>query len=108
MEANLQRRIQRYGWDKAAHAYEGGWKDSLAPAQQRLLLMAEAWPGERVVDLACGTGLVTVPLAHSVGREGHVIATDISERMIDAVRAGAEQRGPGSGRGLSRRCRRPR
>ena len=93
MEANLQRRIQRYGWDKAAQAYEAGWKDSLAPAQQRLLLMAEAWPGERVVDLACGTGLVTVPLAHMVGREGHVFATDISERMVDAVRTEAEARG---------------
>ncbi|MEM1276386.1 MAG: methyltransferase domain-containing protein [Pseudomonadota bacterium] len=90
MEANLQRRIQRYGWDRAAGCYEDGWKANLAPAQNRLLLMAEAWPNEHAVDLACGTGLVTLPLAHAVGRSGRVIATDISERMVDAVLAEAE------------------
>ncbi|MEM0990265.1 MAG: methyltransferase domain-containing protein [Pseudomonadota bacterium] len=93
MEANLQRRIQRYGWDRAADAYEDGWKDPLAPAQNDLLLKAEAWPGEHVVDLACGTGLVTLPIARVVGRGGRVIATDISERMVEVVRAEAAAQG---------------
>ena len=91
MEANLQRRVQRYGWDRAAQSYEAGWKANLAPAQNRLLLMAEAWPNEQVVDLACGTGLVTLPLAHAVGRDGRVIATDISEQMVGTVLAEAKE-----------------
>ncbi|MEM9782232.1 MAG: methyltransferase domain-containing protein [Pseudomonadota bacterium] len=93
MEANLQRRIQRYGWDKAADAYEAGWKQSLAAAQSELLLRADASPGEHVLDIACGTGLVTLPLAHAVGREGRVIATDLSARMVDLLRIEAEVRG---------------
>ncbi|MEM1046834.1 MAG: methyltransferase domain-containing protein [Pseudomonadota bacterium] len=86
MDAKVQRRIQRYGWDKAADAYEAGWKNSLAEAQAELLRMSEAGPGERVLDLACGTGLVTFPLAEAVGPEGSVVATDLSEKMVEEIR----------------------
>lgn len=82
MEAKLQRRIQRYGWDKAAHIYEQSWLEPLAPAQNRLLEMANLRPGERVLDIACGTGLVTFPAASAVGMHGEVIGTDISDEMI--------------------------
>jgi hypothetical protein len=37
MDAKLQRRIQRYGWDKAVDDYEPHWQQQLAPAQARLL-----------------------------------------------------------------------
>ena len=33
MEASIQRRIQRYGWDKAVRYYEQYWGQQLAPAQ---------------------------------------------------------------------------
>ena len=59
MDAKLQRRIQRYGWDKAVDMYEQHWQQQLAPAQTRLLEMADIRPGDRVLDVACGTGLVT-------------------------------------------------
>ncbi|MEO0822647.1 MAG: methyltransferase domain-containing protein, partial [Pseudomonadota bacterium] len=93
MDAKLQRRIQRYGWDKAAPAYETGWKASLAEGQAELLRRADARPGERVLDLACGTGLVSIPLAEAVGPAGRVLATDLSERMVEAVGAAARRRG---------------
>lgn len=85
MDSNFQIRIQRYGWDKAADSYEEGWRASLAPVQRRLLEMAAAQPGEQVLDIACGTGLVTFPLAQSVGQGGRVIASDLSQRMVDIV-----------------------
>ena len=93
MDAKLQRRIQRYGWDKAAEAYEAGWKDSLADAQAELMRMADARPGEHVLDLACGTGLVSFPFAEAVGPAGRVIATDISDKMVESVRRAADMRG---------------
>ncbi len=93
MDAKLQRRIQRYGWDKAADAYETGWRRALAEAQAMLLHMADAQPGESVLDLACGTGLVSLPLAEAVGVSGHVFATDISEKMIDKLQRSAAGRG---------------
>ena len=93
MDPRLQRRIQRYGWDKAAEAYEAGWTESLADAQAELLRVACAKPGENVLDLACGTGLVSLPLAEAVGPTGRVVATDISDNMIDRVRHAAAARG---------------
>jgi ubiquinone/menaquinone biosynthesis C-methylase UbiE len=91
MDPRLQRRVQRYGWDKAADCYEEYWGQQLAPAQSRLLQMARLGPGERVLDVACGTGLVTFQAARAVGAAGAVIATDISEVMVDHVRDGARR-----------------
>jgi ubiquinone/menaquinone biosynthesis C-methylase UbiE len=93
MDARLQRRVQRYGWDKAATAYERYWADQLAPAQQRLLTLAELRPGEHVLDVACGTGLVTFPAAEAVGPTGSVVATDLSEAMVAQVASAAAERG---------------
>ncbi len=87
MRSQLQRRIQRYGWDKAVDDYEAGWKASLALVQSRLLKTAEAKKGEDVLDLACGTGLVSFPLAQAIGPEGRLVATDISEKMVEELEA---------------------
>lgn len=82
MDARVQQRIQRYGWDKAVRSYEQYWGQQLAPAQQRLLAMAACQPGERVLDVACGTGLVTMQAAAAVGPAGVVVGTDISAQMV--------------------------
>jgi SAM-dependent methyltransferase len=93
MEARLQRRIQRYGWDKAAGYYEPYWSGQLAPAQRRLVEIADPRPGERVLDVACGTGLISLPVAEAVAPGGSMIGTDISERMVEAAAAEAVRRG---------------
>lgn len=85
MRSQLQRRIQRYGWDKAVNDYENGWKESLALVQAELIKAANARTGETVLDLACGTGLVTFPLAEAIGPSGRLVATDISEKMIEEL-----------------------
>ena len=92
MDPRLQRRVQRYGWDKASGFYERYWQEQLAPAQERLLSLAALRPGERVLDVACGTGLVTFRAAEAVGRSGSITATDISDAMVAAVQAEASRR----------------
>jgi ubiquinone/menaquinone biosynthesis C-methylase UbiE len=92
MESRLQLRVQRYGWDKAAPHYEAYWAAQLRPAQDCLLEMAALLPGERVLDVACGTGLITFRSADLVGASGHVVATDISERMVEHIRTIAAAR----------------
>jgi ubiquinone/menaquinone biosynthesis C-methylase UbiE len=84
MDAKLQRRIQRYGWDLAATGYDSLWQAQLAEAQAAMLEFASPAVGERVLDIACGTGLVTFAAASAVGPKGHVLGTDLSQRMIDA------------------------
>ena len=93
MESQLQLRVQRYGWDKAAPHYESYWAAQLRPAQDRLLDLAALGPGERVLDVACGTGLITFRAAGAVGPRGTVVATDISEKMVEHIRQHAAERG---------------
>jgi len=93
MEPNLMRRVQRYGWDKAAPVYEQFWAAQLRPAQERLLERADLRPGERVLDVACGTGLATFPAAERVGPTGVVVGTDISTQMVSDAAAIAAERG---------------
>lgn len=93
MDARLQLRVQRYGWDRAAADYERGWAAQLKPAQDRLLALAALQPDERVLDLAAGTGLVTFPAAEAVGTSGKVVATDISEAMVTMLLGETARRG---------------
>jgi ubiquinone/menaquinone biosynthesis C-methylase UbiE len=85
MNARLQRRIQRYGWDLAAGGYESLWQAQLAEAQRILLALASPALGERVLDVACGTGLVSIEAARAVGPSGQVVGIDLSERMVEAA-----------------------
>ena len=57
-----------------------GWAEDLLAA-------AELAPGERVLDVACGTGIVARSAAPRVGREGRVIGLDLTEDMLAVARA---------------------
>lgn len=93
MEPRLQRRVQRYGWDLAAPGYEGLWGAQLAGVQAALLVGAALQPGERVLDLACGTGLVTLAAARAVAPSGQALGTDLSGEMVAIASQQAERRG---------------
>ena len=89
MEPRLQLRVQRYGWDRAAPHYDALWQRALAPATEALLARAALQPGERVLDVACGTGVLTERALAAVGPGGSVVATDLSEAMLAATAARA-------------------
>ncbi|NGP75857.1 class I SAM-dependent methyltransferase [Balneolaceae bacterium YR4-1] len=92
MKPELQRRVQKYGWDYSSPYYESGWQRQLWPAQARLLEAANICSGEEVLDISCGTGLVTFPIAETVGVEGSVTAIDLSEGMIEKAGKIAKER----------------
>jgi SAM-dependent methyltransferase len=57
--------------------------------QESLALLLETLRltgGESVLEIGCGTGAVTLPLAKAIGRHGRVVAVDISEPMLAAAR----------------------
>ncbi|MGE5107992.1 MAG: class I SAM-dependent methyltransferase [Sphingobacteriales bacterium] len=92
MEPALQRRVQRYGWDKAAAYYEGFWQKQLLPAQQKLLQFANIKGGDKIIDIASGTGLVSFPAAELAGNNGFVLGTDISDKMVELSNSFAKER----------------
>ena len=83
MEPGLHRYVQRQGWDLASGCYETYWQQQLQPALDLVLQTADLQPGEDVIDVACGTGLVTLPAAASVSPGGRVLGTDMSPRMVE-------------------------
>jgi ubiquinone/menaquinone biosynthesis C-methylase UbiE len=92
MEPKLQRRVQRYGWDRASAFYSTFWGEQLRPAHQASIQLSDPKVGEQVIDVACGSGEVTFELADRVGAAGHVLGVDISEKMIAAAQAAGAAR----------------
>ncbi|MBV9816241.1 MAG: class I SAM-dependent methyltransferase [Alphaproteobacteria bacterium] len=57
-----------------------------------LLARSAVRPGEKVLEVGCGTGAATMPLAEAVGETGEVVGIDISEPMLTAARQRISQR----------------
>lgn len=55
--------------------------------------LAEIQEGQRVLDVACGTGRATLDLAKAIGTSGQVDALDLSEDMLGQARAKLERAG---------------
>src|ERR1700674_3362397 len=93
MEPKLHRRVQRYGWDLAVDDYDQHWVPVLRSCSERVIALADPRPGESVLDVATGTGVAAFLAAERVGPAGRVVATDLSQKMVDAVAAQAAARG---------------
>lgn len=57
------------------------------PVAEDLIEAAELRPGERVLDVACGTGVVTRLAAKRVGPTGKVAGVDVTPGMLEVARA---------------------
>jgi SAM-dependent methyltransferase len=87
---------QRAQWNSAA----SGWKKwsplidkDTAPVSERLVELAQVDVGDRVLDVAAGYGEPALTAAIRVGREGRVVATDISGEMLAFGRERATEAG---------------
>ena len=59
------------------------------PLARDLIEVAQLKPGERVLDVACGTGVVTRLAAERVGDGGKVAGSDVNPGMLAVARASA-------------------
>jgi ubiquinone/menaquinone biosynthesis C-methylase UbiE len=58
----------------------------LAPAADILIGRAQTKAGERIIDVGCGSGAISIALAPKVGPSGHVLGVDISGPMLARAR----------------------
>lgn len=82
----------RAQFTQRAATYTGGGDESL----RAMLELAAVEAGQRVLDVATGTGLVLFKLAEKVGRSGLAIGADFTTAMLEqaASRAGADASAP--------------
>jgi SAM-dependent methyltransferase len=82
------KQVSRAIWEQMAP----GWEQRYAyfeamtrPVTERMLARLNPSPGEEILDLAAGTGIVGFAAAAVVGPEGKVIVSDFAEAMVDAA-----------------------
>lgn len=68
-----------------------------AACADQLLDLAPPRPGERVLDVGCGTGVVTIEAARRLGPGGRVTGVDINEGMLAVARSVAAETLPQAG-----------
>jgi ubiquinone/menaquinone biosynthesis C-methylase UbiE len=50
-------------------------------------------PGMTVLDVGCGVGWFSIPMAGMVGHQGKVLAVDLQQQMLDMLRRRAQKAG---------------
>jgi ubiquinone/menaquinone biosynthesis C-methylase UbiE len=77
-----------------AEGYESYMVPTLfAPWAEHLVQAANPQPGNRVLDLACGTGIVARKVAGRLGANGRVTGLDLNPHMLTVARAAGEREG---------------
>lgn len=77
-------------WSAVAPGYDEHVTPSNMAIAERALERAELRPGERVLDVAAGSGALSIPAARA-GAE--VVATDVSPAMVERLEARAREEG---------------
>lgn len=78
------------GWQlekDSADAYERYLATAFVPWAEDLIRFAAVKEGERVLDVACGTGIVARHVASRVGDAGTIVGLDVNEDMLRVARA---------------------
>lgn len=76
------------GWRK----HDARLVQAFTPVSTRMLDLAHIRAGQRVLDIACGTGEPAIPAAQRVGPSGYVLATDFVDDMLAFAREKAAAR----------------
>jgi ubiquinone/menaquinone biosynthesis C-methylase UbiE len=82
-------------WDEVAPRYHKRWasvNEGPFRSTKKLIELAEINKGDMVLDLACGTGVVTKEIQKRVGRTGYVIGGDTSTIAIKIAKKWNERK----------------
>jgi ubiquinone/menaquinone biosynthesis C-methylase UbiE len=86
----------RMEWSAAAPGWKKYGKDMLrwmGPVSDQLIRSAGIRPGQRVLDVATGTGQPALAIAKIVGQNGRVVGVDLSPEMLEVAKEEAASQG---------------
>lgn len=72
-------------YDRHAQTYERYVDQLGGPLADRICDLAEIAPGDRILDVGCGSGVSTRRAAERTGAEGSVVGIDLSRGMVDSA-----------------------
>lgn len=79
-------------YDEASHDYENAARDYWQYISIRTVELLDVKPGDRVLDVPCGSGASLVVAGRRVGPSGRVVGVDYAEQMVaiaeEKVRSG--------------------
>jgi ubiquinone/menaquinone biosynthesis C-methylase UbiE len=89
LDSKQHKEAERQSWDSVAAGWQKWWEPIEKGAEKvsrRLTELAEIKPGSRVLDIATGIGEPAITAANQVGKNGHILATDISPQMLSVAK----------------------
>ena len=89
MEPNEFRRASHAVWEAMAAGWEErhGWFEAAArPVTERMLQALRVRPGETILELAAGTGVVGFTALAALGGDTRLIVSDFATAMVEAAR----------------------
>ncbi len=84
---------EKKGWDLAAADWASQLGHLTAALAEQLVDYAGVVPGDRVLDVATGSGVVALVARRRLGEKGVVVGTDISPQLLTIAANNAEHEG---------------
>ena len=78
-------RYDLMGWFVDTFLFRSQWQQ----LRQKTIYLASLQPGERVLDVGCGTGTLALEAARQIGTAGRVVGIDPSKQQITRARSKA-------------------
>lgn len=94
-DADKYKRTQHDQWNEDAaawHRWGPTLQDWFSGVTKMMLDLAQIAPGQHVLDIAAGAGEPALSAAERAGPQGHVLATDLSENIIQFAQTLADDR----------------
>lgn len=80
-------------YDAAADHYDARANSFWDRFSRRTLEHLAPRPGDRILDVGCGSGAFAIPAAEAVAPAGHVVGVDLSSGLLALARRKAAERG---------------
>jgi ubiquinone/menaquinone biosynthesis C-methylase UbiE len=77
---------ENFSYDKGVSGFDQTFGLPMRQFVPTLLRLARLAPGQRVLDIASGSGIAAEAALNAVGSSGHVVAADIEPPMLEEAK----------------------